>query len=388
MEARSVLGIKYLRKDQLLYELRIRKEMEEGSVPELARRLRGALGKPVYIDADVVGEVSTAVAACRASLSSLAEGIALFDGSSPSRSQVSRLRALADHIANRLKDIRVLDKELKYVSEFQGFMDEFLSLQQRLNGLQWCEGSDVDEAERGDGDRGGSSRSELSNVFGKLPNPLLPLIKDIRVLSIDKPNQILEVLWLTVRLEQQADALHMPHSVVCQVILPLTQGRLNRLVEELLRTGGLLQDLRKIICFEYLGARVRRDLIDEHCYREQRTDEGLGDYIEEIRLGMAALCVEVPESEAVISIVEGMRPQDRSRVLFTDKPQTFVDLDKMVTRIENIRHRDERRGGKEIDNEGKVSAQVRNDERRRCFRCGSDTHLARSCKDRERRRNT
>lgn len=386
MEARSVLGIKYLRRDQLVYELKIRKEVEEGGVSELVRRLRSALAKPVHINTDVIGEVSAAIAACRASLSSLADGMVLLDGSALSRSQVCRLRALADHVANRIKDIRVLDRELKCVSEVQGLTDELLSIQQRLNGLQWGEGSDTDEV-AGDGrERGDRGPSELSNVFSKLPNPLLPLIKDIRVLTIDKPSQILEVLWLTVRLEHQADALHMPHSVVCQAILPLTQGRLNRLVGGLLQTGGLLGDLRKRICFEYLGTRVRRDLIDRHCYREQGTDENLGDYIEEIRLAMAALCVEISERDAVMSIVEGMRPQDRSRALFTDWPQTFLDLDKMVTKIENVRYRDERRVNSE---EGKVGAHVRKSDRRVCFRCGSDTHLVRDCKeDREGRRKS
>lgn len=47
-------------------------------------------------------------------------------------------------------------------------------------------------------ERGGCGPSELSNVFSKLTNRLLTLIKDIQILTIDKPSQILEVWWLTV----------------------------------------------------------------------------------------------------------------------------------------------------------------------------------------------
>lgn len=112
---------------------------------QLAQWLRGALGKLIHINTNVIGGLSTVITACHASLSSLAEGIALMDDSSPSHSQVSRLHTLVDHVANRTKDIQVLDGESKCVSEIQVLMDELLPIQQRLNGLQWVEGSDTDE---------------------------------------------------------------------------------------------------------------------------------------------------------------------------------------------------------------------------------------------------
>lgn len=49
-----------------------------------------------------------------------------------------------------------------------------------------------------------------------------------------------------------------------------------------------------------------QDLIDRFCHREQGTDENLGYYIEESRLAVAALCVEVSEGDAVMCIVEGI----------------------------------------------------------------------------------
>lgn len=381
MGARSVEGIKYLKKDHLLYELRIRNESQEGSVSELCRRLRGALGKPVNISVDTVGEVSTAAAACRALLCSLQDGITLLEGTSPSRSQVSRLHALADHIANRVRDVRAVDGDLKVDREVQTLLDEVVSVQQHLSHLQ-CEGGSEIGEDQGDGAGGLSMQADASSPFSKLPNPLLPMINDVRVLSIDNVSQIVEVLWLLVRLEEQADALRVPHSVICQLILPLAQGRLNRLVAEMSRGACSLGTLRKTIVFDYLGARVRKDLVDRYFYRVQATRENLADYIERVRVALKALSINISEEEAVMSIVEGMRPQDRSRVLFVNKPQSFVDLDKIVVSIENVRYGDEKRdSGESFRDRAGVSAHVRSAARRACFRCGSEEHLVRECRE-------
>lgn len=75
LEKRSVLGISFLTKGQLQYELRIRQLPDEGTVAELSQRLRGALERPLMLNAATVGEVSDACAVCDSSLSGVQANI-------------------------------------------------------------------------------------------------------------------------------------------------------------------------------------------------------------------------------------------------------------------------------------------------------------------------
>lgn len=393
MTTRGVLGLKYLRKECLQYELRIRGESDEGSAGELAQRLRGVVEKPVNIDLQTVGEVSSACAACSSLLAIIQEGITLVEGAAPTRAQLARLHALVDHVSHRIADIGAVNKEAKFSSNISRLRDEVWSVQQQVVRLSISDESEVEPGRVQEEGRGVARAVEMSGQFSKLPNPLLPVIQGIRELSLRDIDRITEVLWLTCKLQDQAEVSSLSHEVIFQVIYPLADGRLRRLITKCKREGGSLKELRQGILAECLGVNRRKDLADEHYYRVQAREETLGDYIERVREARIALCVEETEGEAVTRILDGMKPEDRLCVMFADKPHSFSDLDNMVKKLEEVKYGDEKRGEGRAATKGGRGSQGDGAEgsgsefrRRRCFRCGSFWHLVKNCKEPSERR--
>lgn len=384
MAARNVLGLKYLRKDPLQYELRIRGESDEGSVAELSQRLRGALDKPVNITASAVGEVSTACATCLSLLSVVREGVDLLEGSVPSQAQLLRLHALVDHVVNRAGDIQVIYKDSKHLSDMQQLQQEIIVVQRLLSLVKWRDGEERESGEVARG-AGACRAASVWEQFSKFPNPLLLLIQGIRSLSVNDVDHIKEVLWLTVKLQKQAHVMQVQEELVCQIIFPLAEGRLSELITDASSRSGSLTVLRQKILRECLGERRRRDLVDAYFYNVQGANEALADYVDRVKTAMVALGVDISEREAVANILEGMRAQDRSRAVFLDRPQTFSELERVVVGVENVRYCDKKRGEGKPPEESKEGAGLPNKskgqqgESRRCFRCGCEGHLARNC---------
>ena len=53
------------------------------------------------------------------------------------------------------------------------------------------------------------------------------------------------------------------------------------------------------------------------------------DYVHDIRKAARVLRLGLPETEVIQAILEGLNPQERSRLIFADRPRCFADLDRL-----------------------------------------------------------
>lgn len=385
MEKRNVLGIGHLTKSQLQYEAKIRGLSIEGSVPELSQRLRGALDSELSVSPDVIGQVSDAVNTCSSLLSGVQSNLELLEGSCPSRTQVFRVQAQLAHLLNRVQDVGHIASTPEEKRQAQELRGKVIEAQDVANMLMWRNEGRGEEVETIH-----TARTPASGVFdgfNKLPNPLLPLIQDIRELSVDSTSEVVRVLWLTVKLQEQADVLRMPHQQIFQILYPLARGKLSRIISQATGEGVVMQEFRRLILESCVPSRCRNELLNKYFFRVQGSGELFSRYVEEIRVAMAALCVNVSESEVVNNILEGMTPEDRSRVVFCSKPRTFYELDQLVANMQVIKFSDELRGkvaaanntatGNQGDRTPRSGFQSRVGQG--CFRCGQKGHFVRDC---------
>lgn len=381
--SRTILGLSHLTKGQLQYECAIRKLPAEGTVAELSQQLRTALGSRLVISTETIGEVSQALNNCQAMLDNVLSNIELLKDTQPSRAQLFRVQTHLSHLEGRVQDLHVVDSEGKHSASITELYDKVLGAQLLCNQLSYQE----DETQENAHSSGGLQHTESPslNIFSKLPNPLWALIQRVDELAVDSVDKVVELLTLSVKLERQARVLGVGDQVVFQVIFPLARGCLARIICEAKEGCLSLAGFREVVLSKCVPRRSFNELLNKYLFRVQESKEGLAQYVESIRMARAALCVKISEAEIVDNILEGMRPEDRSRILFGVKPSTFVELDQLVTKIQAVELSDVKRrndGVKERTASGDPGWDTRDSgvvDKRVCFRCGRSGHIARNC---------
>ena len=76
----------------------------------------------------------------------------------------------------------------------------------------------------------------------------------------------------------------------------------------------------------------------------QANGEALGDYVQDIRKAARVLRLGLPETEVIQIILEGLNPQERSRLIFAERPRCFADLCRLCVVSNTVRAGDEYRG--------------------------------------------
>lgn len=392
--ARNCPGIDSLRKEMVSYELRIRGEEDEGTVPELMSRLRGALGKPINISGDTTGEVATNLALVEAWLSEFPKSLTSPESLTPR--QLERLRAHLVHISSRVEDLGTLSSDVKMSARLDKVRSQVGKLSREMLAL----GSDRDLGGKGaereplldsglltERPAAGSlvQTPVVSIGFANLPNPILSVFKGIERLSITTKEGIKEVLWLLVELEQHMSTFRVSPEVLWALLYPLTESNLKVLVSKAMREGSSVMDFRQQLIRSELPFRWYRELQERYLWRVQGRNESLREYMDRVRVASLALIPDTSEEVVVANIIEGMMPQYRTPLLVLRQPVGWNQLIAKVKEIEKFALIDEQRsrgdrdggGGRPLDqnpNGGSTAGKVR-----RCYRCGSRDHLVRQC---------
>ena len=95
---------------------------------------------------------------------------------------------------------------------------------------------------------------------------------------------------------------------------------------------------------DFIISRRRRDQLRfKMFYRVQANEEALADFVQSVRKAARTLRLGLAEREIIQVILEGVTPQERSRLVFADRPRCFADLDRLCVVSRTVQARDESR---------------------------------------------
>lgn len=391
----------YLRRHELEYELRRRGLKPEGTVNELIEQLRQSNDVTTRKKITQPDEVSLAADAIAAAFEELVDVVR--SGVVPTVSQLRRMQARCAHYSDRISDLEGVDGEQSArFAEARQIVQDWIRMQSGIG--ESSTGSQSGKKETGMGSLSenqvsGSKQMGLKSNFAKLKNPLQDKLDRCKDLSVESVKQIVEVLKFTLELEQVGQAIQLEPIEIMQLMAVATTGRLREKVLKCIQQGGSWRELRKSIG-QLMAPRAFQEVVGESFWREQQISEPINQYVARVRDSVKVFELEFTEYEVVRHILSGLNLETRQRGVFRSTPNTFSELDELVTHLQAIQLLDDRR---QVQHEIRVSdcctkpsnSNVQSPPRNRygtersnrkefygkvkCWHCGKEGHVKTGC---------
>lgn len=107
------------------------------------------------------------------------------------------------------------------------------------------------------------------------------------------------------------------------MLIPFCEGPFLDKLNSAIRTGASFEDFQMDVINTLIPSRLYSSLKQNLYFRLQAPSEPLNIYIQSIKDRAEILRLPVEESQFVATVVEGLNPLVRSRIIFERKPKTF-----------------------------------------------------------------
>lgn len=178
----------------------------------------------------------------------------------------------------------------------------------------------------------GTSQSGLLQ-YAKLSNPLSPLLQGIRTTDGLDPHNLIEFFG---RIINVLETPGVDDKLLLSLLIPLCRSPLSERLYETIRAGKGFDEFHKRSLKFFVPDRVLERLKTDRLYRLQRVGESLAAFSADVRRCCKVLRLPVAEAEVVQIILEGITPEERSRLVFSSRPTTFSELDQLCVVARNI----------------------------------------------------
>jgi hypothetical protein len=178
-------------------------------------------------------------------------------------------------------------------------------------------------------------------VFAKISNPIQKMFENFPVTDGLQVDSLISFLRVLVRIRYMALAFDISTPQLLQIFYGHTKGLLASKTMAAIYCGDTLEAYHQDVLAYFIPPRVMLPLLNSLYYRPQRSEEHLSDYIADIKEIAAVLHHDSDEAAVVSTILDGLHPRQRNRLVFCDKPRDYAGLDSMCVYAHNVAHHDQ-----------------------------------------------
>jgi hypothetical protein len=177
-------------------------------------------------------------------------------------------------------------------------------------------------------------------AFAKLANPIEKMLADLGITDGLDVGTLLKFLRVLVRLRDLVGMSRFPPSQILQVFYGFTKGALASKTIAAIHRGDTLDAYHHDVLAFFIPPRAMLPLLQSEYFRPQRPGEPLSVYVANIKEMAAVLRQDADEAAVVRTILDGLNPRERNRLVFCDRPRNYADLDNMCVYAHNIPYSD------------------------------------------------
>jgi len=185
-----------------------------------------------------------------------------------------------------------------------------------------------------------NSGPSFSHAFGRLPHPLASVLSCFRAVDGLDVDSLLGFLDSVLRMREFPG---MSDLTLMELIAPYCLKPLGDRLLDCLRRGVSFDDFHKEVLELFVPRRVMEKLKVERVFRPQHINEALSQYVGDIRTVERVLRLGISELELIDIVLQGLKPEERSRLTFSPRPTSFADLDRLSILSRSVQDADRQR---------------------------------------------
>lgn len=182
--------------------------------------------------------------------------------------------------------------------------------------------------------------SFCSNWYGKITNPVEKILSEIQPtdgLNISRLMEFLKSVLRIYELQQLSD------TQVLEIIMPRSRSPLKDRILEAIRSKSSFEQFHAMVINYFIPTGIYEELKRNTVLRVQGTHERLAHFVAEVREYARLLKTNFSEAQLVENILVGLSPEERSRLVLLNRPNSFAELERCCIHSSNVWYSDQNR---------------------------------------------
>lgn len=237
----------------------------------------------------------------------------------------------------------------------------------------------------------GTEESASLQTFSKLPHPLASALGGMPQVDGLDVDGLLDFLERVLRMREFPG---MSDRALMGLIAPSCRKPLGDKLLECLKKNASFDDFHEEALNFFVPFRVMEQLRVRRVFRPQSHSESLSQYVGDIRTVGRVLRLSMSENQMVDIVLQGLNPEERSRLVFAPRPVSFADLERLAILSRSVQAADFQRSQEmgylpqPVPRPAVVPPVRPSAGRERgsptCFECGQMGHIKANCPRRNR----